>query len=274
MIFSANTGEKEESVDPTELRLISEETRKGTMHTMDELSDRVEAQAGRGRVLEFRQTDPADTLPHMPLLPGSRISLPESVAVGQTLPANEQISLPRKDDACMSGAILDLPDTPEIREEERTSSQALVRRKRSTLSQIFLPKTRTDHMLSPNSPYPIVEASYAPTEDSNDILGEGQQHVERLWDSASSSRSNLQVEQFQEYARSAPLLAPLPWEASGMMIPPSPEVSSPNPLDIPSPILHDTVGASRQFGKRVRSGPVLTFSKPPPRFRRNISGPP
>lgn len=264
------------SINPIALRLVSEQTRKHTLETMDGLSQQLLIEVDIPRPPVFKATEPGYTLPPMPLR--------ETKGSNQTPVAIPHVSIHQRDDQNTS-----LPVRKLRASEERdilSSSQAMIRRRpsESALARFFSTKPRSRNLLSPHPPSPAVVPSYKCTEQASDILEEGQEFVATLW-AAATTQDSLLANQLQPYPHSAPLLLQAPWDMfsedktrsstpppTRALTPPSPEELIPSTSS--SNIPRETGRLSLQSGKRTHSEPVLTFSKPIPRFKRNISGPP
>ena len=274
----AKEGGKDVSIDPIALRLISEATRKDTLQTMDELSRRLEAQAAVPRRTDFPPTDPGDRLPPMPLLVTPTSS--------QRLSVNHQAPIPRLEDLHRPVAVPIVNSPVFDSREDLSKSLDITRRRPSTsgIFRMFSPKPRPHYLLPSLPPSPAVVPSYTCTEDSSAILEEGEASVARLWAAANGSLNSPQDERFLSYPHSAPL-PQVPWDIQTRDIsrsstptlykrdvtPPSPDLT---PLPISSPMGYESGWPPLQSGKRIRSEPVITFSAPPPRFKRNVTGPP
>jgi hypothetical protein len=273
----AKEGRKDVSIDPIALRLISEAKRKDTLQTMDELSRRLEAQAAVPRRTDFTPTDPGDRLPPMPLLVTPTSS--------HRLSVNPQAPIPRME--VHTPVAVPIVNSPVFdSREDFSSSLDITRRRPSTsgLFRMFSPKPRPHYLLPSLPPSPAVVPSYTCSEDSSAILEEGEASVARLWAAANGSLNSPQDERFLSYPHSAPL-PQVPWDIqtrdisrsstptlyTGDVMPPSPALT---PLPISSPMGYEPVRPSLQSGKRIRSEPMITFSAPPPRFKRNVTGPP
>lgn len=155
-------------------------------------------------------------------------------------------------------------------EKEINSYQSLIQTmpSHSILSRIFSSTPRPYYQINPLPLKPAVVPSYECTEDSEDILEEGREAVDRLWDAADSALDRLRP-------HSAPLLQ-APWssfmEDEFYIEREETETQCRPPYESGKRIQSESV---LTFSKpTTRSEPVLTFSKPAPRFKRNVSGPP
>ncbi|KAE8442840.1 hypothetical protein EG329_002812 [Mollisiaceae sp. DMI_Dod_QoI] len=282
------------SIDPIALRSVSEATRKDTLQAMDEFSRQLDLQAA---MPVFKQPDPGDLLPPMPLRP---------IRPSQNSASSSQTSLANPPQINASSSQTSFTSTPppippKIKEyapqpiftapifdgrDHIGTSQAMIRKSasRSALSRMFALKPQPYYMVRPHSPPAPVIPSYKCTEDGSKILDEGRESVARLWAAADSSRDRLQVDQLRVYPHSAPLpqgpwqmleedeirsSTPLPY--TGFATLPSPDEPSPPRLEVPMP--YEIERPSPQSKTRIRSEPAFTFSAPTPRFRRNLSGP-
>lgn len=165
-----------------------------------------------------------------------------------------------------------------------SSSQSLVRRmpsSKSLISRMFSTVTLTQRPYSnipPLPPIPTIVPSYKCTGDSEDVLEEGREEVDRLWAMADSVWETPQ----DKRPHSAPLVQEewstflkdefddMPPPSASAIMPPPKEYSTPTPP--PAPITHQ-LRPPLEIGKRIRSEPTITFSRPTPRFGRNVSGP-
>lgn len=289
---------KRVTIDPISLRLVSETTRKDTLLTMENLAQRLQAPQTPG----LRRPNPDDVLPSFPSPPRR-----EASNVGPTaLPYSENPTPQRNDQRASSPVqgspnlsqasfasprspgprpipaplpILNPPIPNDVNNANR--SQSLIRRmpSRSVLSRMFSSTPRPYYQLSPHPLTPAVVPSYKCTEDSEDVLEEGREAIDRLWAAADSARDMLEVGR----PHSAPLLQ-APWDmfmedefCSSAPLPAQDVMPSQSEYLMPpphqGPVSHGSK-PSLEPGKRIRSEPALTFSKPPPRFKRNVSGPP
>ncbi|KAE9382017.1 hypothetical protein N431DRAFT_476738 [Stipitochalara longipes BDJ] len=307
-------------LEPIVLRIASEATRKATILAMDELSNRILAEAAGS----FRAIDPGDVLPPMPLRPvrpprphGASSNLSQA-SLGRTPAGGAPLSQPSLNpqtshtgfdstlhgngSASSSQTSLRVPlaSSPERNTiyspaagwkmptfqgtEDSSTASFKSSSSRSALDRWFPPKpVRPYHDIAPLAPTPPVVPSFKCDEDSWDVLKEGEATVQRSWAAANNTNDG---ERSRSYPHSAPLLqgpwasiwedepdprprTPLLYEREAT--PPTPEEVSPSLLI--SPPLAQHRPASAQPGKRIRSEPMLQFSTPVPRVRRNVSGP-
>lgn len=165
-----------------------------------------------------------------------------------------------------------------------SSSLSLVSRassSRSIISRMFSNVTlapRPYSNIAPLPPIPTIVPSYKCTEDSEDVLEEGREEVDRLWAMADSAWETPQ----DRRPHSAPLVQEewsmfpkdefddIPPPSASAIMPPPKEYLTPAPP--PAPISNQ-LRPPLEGGKRIRSEPTITFSRPAPRFGRNVSGP-
>ncbi|KAF4634240.1 hypothetical protein G7Y89_g3871 [Cudoniella acicularis] len=301
-------------VDPIALRLVSETTRKDTLLVMEAFSHRLDSpQASRSPNPEdvlpaFPPPPPRRETPNSSntTLPNHESPMPSAVLTPRQSPSSSQASLANSDNSSSQGgdqrAQPSTRGTPNLSQASfakpsspygpppvfnpptfNNSSQSLIPRTPSTksrFSRIFstMAAPTPYYQITPLPPTPAVVPSWTCTEDSEDILEDGREAVDRLWDAVDSARERLQANR----PHSAPLVQ-APWdmleEDEEWLKTPLPAIDvTPPPSEYLSPPLTGPIShrpnPSWDGGKRIRSEPALTFSKPPPRFRRNVSGPP
>ncbi|KAG9236920.1 hypothetical protein BJ875DRAFT_200101 [Amylocarpus encephaloides] len=268
----ARTGAEELVVDPVALRILSEATRKDTLAVMDELADRiVRVESAASSV-----THPHDILPSHPLPPPRQ---QDSTSGSQTLDNEllvdtgyQSLATPPPFPSLETRAPKMAPPfiIPDF-----SSSQSLVQKlpSRSVLSRMFSTTPRPYYDIKPFEPIPAVLPSFKLNEDSSKILEQGRDHVDRLWDATHEAQNSA-------HPRSAPRLQ-FPWSEDDLSEPPSPlEATPPAQEHLSPPLVSSAIPVAQhtrpgwETGKRIRSKPLLTFSKPTPRFKRNVSGPP
>ena len=258
----------------------------------------------------LRTTDPGDVLPHMPLRnlqpprpPGASLNSSQT-SLGRP-PAGSEVSSQTSSDHQTSRTSFDNPiqgsvsanssqtslGVPFSPSSQRSNIYSLASPKSEygedssassvKISSVFnwmfpLKPVRPYHDITPLEPSPPVVPSVKCDKDSDTILKEGEDAVQRYWAAANST------ERPQLNTHSAPLLQS-PW-ASMWEDEPEPrprtpllcerEATPPTPEEASLPLLLvPTRPALAQGGKRVRSEPMLQFSTPARRFRRNVSGP-
>jgi hypothetical protein len=296
-------------INPIDLRLVSESTRKDTLLAMDNLSQRLKApQAPRGG----GRPSPDDVLPVFPSPPprstpnASDTSLPDKIHKSPPT-TNQSKASPSPDPTPMSSqASLSGPDKPVSASSSQaslenlsapnpiypyassgrdaSSSQSLIRRapsSKSIISRMISNVTLAPRPYSNIGPLPTIPTivpSYKCTEDSEDILKKGRLEVNRLWEMADNAWETAQdrrphsapqvQEEWSMFVRDEFDNVPPP-SASAIIAPPK-EYLTPEPLPAPIP---DQLRPPLEGGKGIRSEPTITFSKPTPRFGRNVSGP-
>ncbi|PMD32807.1 hypothetical protein L207DRAFT_536093 [Hyaloscypha variabilis F] len=289
-------------LEPVVLRVASEAAKKDTILAMDELSNRILAEAAG----PFRATDPGDVLPPMPLRPvrpprspGPNLNLSQASLAPSSRPGLDS-PVQRSGSASSSQTSLKVPLSPAPERntiyspaagwkmpkfiDTEDSSTALVRTSstRSAFDRWFPPTpkvVRPYHDIDPLEPTAPVVPSLKCDEESWDILKEGEAAVQRSWAAANDT---VNEGKSRSYPHSAPLLqgpfasiwddepdprprTPLLYEREAT--PPTPEDDSPSLLI--SPPRAQNRPASAEAGKRIRSEPMLQFSAPAPRVRRH-----
>ncbi|KAH7369848.1 hypothetical protein BKA65DRAFT_544572 [Rhexocercosporidium sp. MPI-PUGE-AT-0058] len=224
---------KGEKINPLELIVVSESTRKETIIAMDELSRRI----SNGSVGPYTTVDPGDVLPPMPLRP---VRIPQTLGTNSNLSRTSVTSNLQGVEDRSSGTLHLRPQasqasfasvnssqtsfpTPFAPIPQRFStqvpstwsfpdfgtSQALVRARPSSSAtalswmkdMIPIKPTRPYYDITPLKPTPDVVPTFTYDVDTEDILDEGARATQKLWAAVDCEENS----RLRAHAHSAPI---------------------------------------------------------------------